>query len=454
MMDVIKKGIRVRRTECVATFATGMTAPIGSHAVRESVVLLALLCSFVLICCQESRSETPPTSPVIEFTTIPIIGENDAAGDPGRISFIKGRVIGAKPGQQIVIYARAFNVHGQLEWFVQPLVNEPFTKIDSESRWHTSTHPGAEYAALLVEDSFQPPGTTSVLPTQGVLAVAFTKGEPAIWHRWWFVPAGVIVCAAAVLGLHRLRIYEMSRKLHLRFEERLAERNRVAQELHDTLLQGVLSASIQLHVAVDQLPEDSPSLPILNRVLELLGQVVEEGRTTLRGLRSPVDNARDLESSFSRIPQELGAQPGVDFRVFVEGTPLALRSIIRDDVYSIGREALVNAFRHSRPRRIDVQLEYAPSHLRVLVRDDGCGIDAKVLASGRDGHYGLSVMRERAERIGARLKVLSRPGNGTEVDLRVPSDIAFESAPPSPASKSLSRLQRPSATNHRRFKVG
>ncbi len=106
---------------------------------------------------------------------------------------------------------------------------------------------------------------------------------------------------------------------------------------------------------------------------------------------------------------------------------MPLRSVIRDDVYRVGREALVNAFRHSRASNIDVQLEYSANHLRVVVRDHGSGIDPQVLPVGRDGHWGLSGMRERAERIGARVKVLSRAGGGTEVELRVPGDIAFES---------------------------
>jgi len=118
---------------------------------------------------------------------------------------------------------------------------------------------------------------------------------------------------------------------------------------------------------------------------------------------------------------------------------LPLRSVISSDVYSIGREALVNAFRHSRPKNINLHVEYGPSQLRILVHDDGCGMEAQVAESGRDGHFGLSGMRERAERIGALLKVLSRPGNGTEVDLRVPGEIAFESSPKSSASKWLIR---------------
>jgi signal transduction histidine kinase len=227
----------------------------------------------------------------------------------------------------------------------------------------------------------------------------------------------------------------MSKKLRLRFEERLAERTRVAQESHDTLLQGVLSASMQLHLAVDQLPADSPARSPLNRVLQLMGQVVEEGRNTLRGLRSSLENTHDLKSSFSRIPQELGNQQGIDFRVIMEGLPLPLRAAIRDELYTIGREALVNAFLHSRAGNIEVELDYHPSRLRMLVRDDGCGIDPQVLQFGRDGHWGLPGMRERAERIGAKLKVMSRTGGGAEVELRVPSGVAFESHPASPGHK-------------------
>jgi signal transduction histidine kinase len=124
----------------------------------------------------------------------------------------------------------------------------------------------------------------------------------------------------------------------------------------------------------------------------------------------------------------------------VEGPALPLLSAIRNEVYSIGREALVNAFRHSRASNIEVELEYAAKELRVLVRDNGCGIDPKVLQLGREGHWGLSGMRERAERIGAKFKILSSPTNGTEVDLRVPSRLAFESHPSNPALKWFTRL--------------
>jgi len=232
------------------------------------------------------------------------------------------------------------------------------------------------------------------------------------------------------------------RIIELRLEERVSERARIARELHDTLLQGVISASMQLHMAVDQLPADSPAKPSFARVLQLAGQVIEEGRNAVRGFRSNDREALDLEKAFSKVPQELDLKERIDFRIIVEGHPQSLHPVIRDEVYSIGREALVNSFRHSGAGRIEVEIEYTTSQLRVLVRDDGCGIDLQVLQSGRDGHWGLSGMRERAQRVGAKLRVLSHGGTGTEVELRVPGSIAFESRSSSSAFKWFTGLHR------------
>jgi signal transduction histidine kinase len=218
----------------------------------------------------------------------------------------------------------------------------------------------------------------------------------------------------------------MRSRLALQFEERLQERTRIAQDLHDTLLQGFLSASMQLHVADDKLSADSPAKPLVSRVLELMGQVIEEGRNAVRGLRSTNGHGSlNLEEAFSRVQQELAVQDETAFHVIVEGRSQPLHPIIRDEVYRIGHEALINAFRHSHAKAIEVEVEYSTNHLRLLISDDGDGIDSQVLRSGRDGHWGLSGMRERAERIGARLKVRSRATAGTEVELSVPGHVAF-----------------------------
>lgn len=261
-------------------------------------------------------------------------------------------------------------------------------------------------------------------------AISFNV-EPALWQTWWF-RSGIIVSAGFMtLLLYRLRMGQLTRQLNIRFEERLAERTRIAQELHDTLLQGFVSVSMQLHVADDLLPENSLAKPMVGRVLELMKDVVDESRNTVRGLRSPNAVPLELDHAFSRIPEELGSKHNIDFRVIVEGRPRPLSPLIRDDVYRMGREAVVNAFRHSGAKAIQVVLEYGSRYLRLLVRDDGCGIDEQVLRSGREGHFGLPGMRERAERIGARLRVWSHPSHGTEIDLSVPSRVAFEAGSPS-----------------------
>jgi ligand-binding sensor domain-containing protein/signal transduction histidine kinase len=282
---------------------------------------------------------------------------------------------------------------------------------------YTNLSPGSYRFRVLASNSYgQWNGSETSLPF---------KIRPAFWQTWWFQCSWLLALACMVWILYRLRMHQMARQLNVRFEERLAERTRIAQELHDTLLQGFLSASMQLHVAADHIPEDSPAKPLLGRVLQLMGQVTEEGRNALRGLRSSSRDAYSLEQALSHVPQELAIPGEIAYRVIVDGQPRALHPVIRDEVYRIGRESLVNAFRHAQANSIEVEVEYAANHLRILIRDDGCGIDPQVLRTGRDGHWGLPGMRERSERIGAKLKVWSRSSSGTEVELLVPGNVAY-----------------------------
>jgi signal transduction histidine kinase/ligand-binding sensor domain-containing protein len=282
----------------------------------------------------------------------------------------------------------------------------------------------------------------------GPETVVVVNVVPAIWQTWWFRSACVLVALLTTVLLFRLRLHRLTHQMNERFEERLAERTRIAQELHDTLLQGFLSASMQLHVADDRLPENSPVKPIVSRVLTLMKEVIDDGRNTLRGLRSRNYELRDLAQAFSRIPEEMSLQQQTDYRVIVEGQPRPVHPVIRDDVYRIAREALVNSFRHAQASTIEVEIEYGVKQLRVLVRDNGLGIDPQVLRAGREGHWGLSGMRERAERIGARLTVWTRPAGGTEIELSVPAALAFESKSPGGASKWFVKLYAGRTKDH------
>ena len=154
---------------------------------------------------------------------------------------------------------------------------------------------------------------------------------------------------------------------------------------------------------------------------------MEEDRNAVQGYRSSDSDSDDLGQAFSRTPQDLGIEVQAKFRVILSGSVRRLQPHIREEVYGIGRELLVNAFRHSRARHIEVELEYSPKRFRMVVRDDGSGIDPQVLRAKREGDLGLPGMRKRAERVGARLRVWSRAEAGTEVVLSIPNAIAFES---------------------------
>lgn len=200
--------------------------------------------------------------------------------------------------------------------------------------------------------------------------------------------------------------------------------------MHDTLLQGIFGASIHFDLANNRLPADSPAKSPIQRGLELLKHVSEEGRNALRALRSPQSGDEGLEQALSRLHKEFALSGDIDFRVVTQGNPRKLRPLIRDEIYLIVREAVVNAFRHSQASTIEVEVDYASRNLRILVRDNGCGIDAQVLKTGREGHWGLANMRQRAEKISARFEVLSGIGAGTEIQLWVPGKLAFAAGSP------------------------
>ena len=250
--------------------------------------------------------------------------------------------------------------------------------------------------------------------------------------RLWDMLPGLVPIAFGLCILvwvsHRMRMAHLARQLNLRLEERLTERTRAAEELHDTLLQGFLSASMQLDVAAGRLPQDSPVRQQLEHILELMRTVSAEGRKTLQNLRSAEGIGVRLEEALAQIEREsarqCGAPPGL--RITVEGRTRAMDPLIRDEVYGIAREAILNALRHSGAKRIEVLLEYSEREFQFVVCDDGRGIDPNVFRQSGQ-HRGLFGIRERAERIGGQLRLWSRSRTGTRIQLSVPERIAYQS---------------------------
>lgn len=258
-------------------------------------------------------------------------------------------------------------------------------------------------------------------------AVLHFQIAPAWYQTFWFRSLCGIAIAMAMWMLYRLRIRQVTEALQLRIGERLAERERIARELHDTLLQGVQGLILHFDAVRKQIPPGQPAHGMMERTLQMADRVLLEGRDRVRDLRSEAASVQDLAMRLASTGKELAEGGSTAFKVAVTGSPCDLNPIVRDEAYWIGREALVNAFRHAEAAAIEAEITYGDRDLRLMIRDDGRGIDQQKLDVGVPGHWGLAGMRERAQRIGGRLDIWSRPGAGTEADLRVPAKLAYAS---------------------------
>jgi len=223
------------------------------------------------------------------------------------------------------------------------------------------------------------------------------------------------------------------RIVELRLEERVEERTRIARDLHDTLLQSFHGLMFQFQAARNQLPQRPESaMQALDEAILATEQALAEGRDAIHDLRPEPAAQHDLAALLTAIGQELAGAHAANghvpsFRVTVEGKPRRLSPTLQNELYRIGREMIRNAFHHAAASHIEVEIRYDEHQLRLRIRDDGKGIDPKVLdASGRPEHWGLPGVRERAQRIGSRLEFWSEAGAGTEVELRVPAAIVYE----------------------------
>jgi signal transduction histidine kinase len=228
-------------------------------------------------------------------------------------------------------------------------------------------------------------------------------------------------------------------------EERLEERERIARDLHDTLLQSVQGLILKFHAVAKQIPSDEPAHDALEKTLDHADEVLAEGRDRLRNLRATSIPFGGLPAAFERVAEETPQGADATFKTVVEGRVRELHPMVREECYWIGREAVVNALTHSNGRKVEVEITYDPRQFRLRVRDDGRGIDPKILEEGgRSDHWGLQGMRERAQKIGGQLNLWSRPETGTEVELIIPGASAYQTA----HDKSKKFWLRPSSGNN------
>jgi signal transduction histidine kinase/ligand-binding sensor domain-containing protein len=258
-----------------------------------------------------------------------------------------------------------------------------------------------------------------------------------MWYQTnWFRALCAATFLALLWALYQLRLRQLARQFNMRLEERVGERTRIARDLHDTLLQSFHGVLLYFQTGINQLPEQPSETPtaearkILEKAMHQAKHAIVEGREAIQGLRSSVVETNDLALAMRTLGEELAtnANPAA-FQVQVEGTPRDLHPILRDEVYRISGEGIRNAFHHADAKQIEVEIHYDDRRLRVRVRDDGKGIDPKLLSNdGREGHFGLRGMRERAKLIGGKLTVWSELDAGTEVELSIPAARAYTTA--------------------------
>jgi signal transduction histidine kinase/streptogramin lyase len=255
---------------------------------------------------------------------------------------------------------------------------------------------------------------------------------PAFYQTNWFL----MFCGAALLALmlavSQWRLRQAAARAQLQMEERIAERARIARELHDTLLQSFQGLILKFQRARNLLPtRPEKAMESLDIALEKVEHAIIEGRDAIHCIRTFTPINRDLVGEITALGEELAVTDGRSslptLRVVVEGSPKIVRPLFRNEILQIVREALRNAHAHANARNIEAEIRYEEKMLRVRIRDDGVGINHEHLGeAGRAGHYGLRGMRERAAQIGARLDVWSEQGGGTEVALRVPDRVAYK----------------------------
>jgi signal transduction histidine kinase len=244
--------------------------------------------------------------------------------------------------------------------------------------------------------------------------------QPRFYRTYWFYSLLVLALALLMWQLYRLRV----RQMQAQFDAVLAERTRIAREIHDNLAQEMLGISMQLEVVARTMP---PSADVarnhLDRVRMLVRYGIAEARRYVWDLRSQALESKDLPAALADTARRLTADTTVQAQVQVSGTFRPLPEPVESNLLRIGQEAINNAVRHAQAQKVLVSLDFGIARVQLSVRDNGRGFDYELSNNGDSGHFGLVSMRERAEAMGGKFEIISSPNDGTEVKVAVPLSV-------------------------------
>ncbi len=311
-----------------------------------------------------------------------------------------------------------------------------YLRVDNDARNTPIWETGSEILVTgICQVSLPPPGSApgTIVP-RGFELILRSPAEVKILRTppWWnaerrarllaitTVALGVVIGFVILMARRRLRQSAAARKQsEAEFSAILAERNRIAREIHDTLAQDLGAISLHLELVRKQLPPDSDAAVHLAEARGLTRGSLREARNSIWNMRSQVLETHDLAEALAGILDQLTVIDGIHGRFLVTGSRYRLPPVTENNLLRIGQEAITNAVKHAKAKHIEVILGFSAREVTLRVKDDGCGFDSGKDASDKS-HFGLKGLRERAHELGATIRIESTPSLGTEVILNVP----------------------------------
>jgi signal transduction histidine kinase/ligand-binding sensor domain-containing protein len=243
---------------------------------------------------------------------------------------------------------------------------------------------------------------------------------PVYYQTRWFQAICLLAAGALTWMLYRLRLRRMSVRMNLLYNERLAERTRIARDLHDTLLQSLAGVSLQLHgisKTAAMAPEKTAAQ--IDKIREQVDAAFREARSKVYNLRSSDSEKQELAEALSEFIERVGPVATARYTLNVTGEPVAWAPANQEELLRIAQEAAHNAARHAGAKEIRIELAYSGKSLKLSVSDDGRGFHLEE-GLAKTGHWGLKNMQERAAHLAGKCTITSAPGKGTKVEVHVP----------------------------------
>jgi len=256
-------------------------------------------------------------------------------------------------------------------------------------------------------------------------SLTFTIPPTFVQSAWFRTLIGLLF-AFILWGVFLIRLHHMNQQTEARLRERMIERERIARDLHDTLLQGFQMLVLRFQVITDTLSPDNPATHLLEESLVRSEHALREGRDRVSALRSEVESGDELFMEIRRFGEDLSQASFTVFQLALEGNPVSMQTVVHEEIRLIAREAIANAFRHAKATTIKCRVIFGRRHFVFVCSDDGCGIPDGILGVKKiPNHWGLTGMQERAQKIGAALHITPADPRGTRVELKLRSAIAY-----------------------------